>query len=112
MSDTIYAGLLFAALVGLPVSLCVAFARKSIWSKVLSLVLTLTIFFGIGCLLAQENNHDIENFNNGICIKCNGDYRMSGATRTRMGSKTFYYTCQDCGWTIETSHMMNKNYDS
>ena len=34
---------------------------------------------------------------------------MSGATRTRMGSETFYHTCQDCGWTIETNGLMNKH---
>lgn len=109
MSDIIISGLLMAGIVGLFTGLFIAIGRKHWWSKLLSVIICCAIFFGCGCMLEQEHHNDIAKFNNGICKQCSGEYRMSGTTRTNMGSKTFYYTCQDCGWTIETNCLMNKN---
>lgn len=108
MSDVIIAGLLMSGLMGLPVGLIIAINRDHWWSKLLALIICCAIAFGIGCMCEQESVNDHNTFNNGVCVKCGGEYRMSGATRTRM-SETFYYTCQDCGWTIETNCLMNKN---
>lgn len=109
MSDVIIAGLLMCAVVGLPTGLVIAISRDHWWSKLLALIICCAIFFGIGCMCGQESTNDCDTFNNGVCVQCGGEYRMSGATRTRMGSETFYYTCQNCGWTIETNHLMNKH---
>ena len=108
MSDMIIAGLLVGGLIGLPVGLVIAIGRDTWWGKLLALIICCAIFFGFGCGIGQESVNDHNTFNNGVCVQCGGEYRMSGATRTRMGSETFYYTCQDCGWTIETNHLMNK----
>ena len=37
-----------------------------------------------------------KDWNNGICVECGGEYKFSGATQSRMGSETRYYTCEDC----------------
>lgn len=108
MSDVIVGGLLMGGLLGLPVGLVIAIGRDHWWSKILAIVICCGIFFGFGCMFGQEHTNDVDKFNNGVC-QCGGEYRMSGATRTRMGSETFYYTCQDCGWTIKTNSLMNKH---
>lgn len=108
MSDVIIAGLIMAGIIGLPVGLLIAIGRDHWLSKVLSFVICCAIAFGIGCMCGQESINDRNEFNNGVCIKCGGEYRFSSSTRYRM-SETFYYTCQDCGWTIETNHLMNKD---
>lgn len=108
MSDVIIAGLLMCGIAGLPVGLLVAIGRDHWWSKLIALIISCAIFFGVGCMYGQESVNDIGAFNNGVCVKCGGEYRFSSSTRYRM-SETFYYTCQDCGWTIETNHLMNKD---
>lgn len=108
MSDVIIAGFLMAGLLGLPVGLLISVGRDHWWSKLLAVLISCAICFGFGCMFGQENTHDTEKFNNGICKQCGGEYRFTSATRTRMGSETIYYTCQDCGYTITTNHLMNK----
>ena len=109
MSNIIIIGLVMGGLIGLPVGLIIAIGRDTWWGKVLSVFICCAIFFGFGCMYGQENVNDRDTFNNGVCVQCGGEYRMSGATRAQIGSKTFYYTCQDCGWTIETNCLMNKH---
>lgn len=108
MSDIIIAGLLMCGIAGLPVGLLVAIGRDHWWSKLIALIISCAIFFGVGCMYGQESVNDRDEFNNGVCIKCGGECRFSSSTRYRM-TETFYYTCQDCGWTIETNHLMNKD---
>ena len=109
MSDIIIAGLLMGGIAGPLVGLIVSIGRDTWWGKVLSFVICCSIFFGVGALIGQGYANDCDTFNNGICTQCGGEYRMSGATEIRMGSETFYYTCQECGWTIETNCLMNKH---
>lgn len=108
MSDVIIAGLLMCGIFGLPVGLAVAIGRDHWWSKLLSFVICCAIGFGIGCMCGQESVNDHKAFNNGVCVKCGGEYRFTSSTRYRM-TETFYYTCQDCGWTISTNCLMNKH---
>lgn len=89
MSDIIIAGLLMGGIVGLPVGLIVAIGRDTWWSKILSFVICCSIFFGFGAMMGQEHINDHNAFNNGVCVQCGGEYRMSGATRIRMGAKHF-----------------------
>lgn len=109
MSDVIIGGLLMGGLLGLPVGLLISIGREHWWSKLFAIIISFAICFGFGCMFGQENINDTNKFNNGICEQCGGEYRMSGATRTRMGSETIYYSCQDCGYTITTNHLMNKS---
>lgn len=109
MSGIIVAGLLMGGIIGLPIGLIIAMGRDTWWSKVLSFIICGSIFFGVGVLFGLDYANDCDTFNNGVCVQCDGKYRMSGATKIRMGSETFYYTCQDCGWTIKTNCLMNKH---
>ena len=68
----------------------------------------------IGCLVfwvlisgafALEDKWDNEMWNNGICSVCEGDYTFSSATKYRT-SHHYYYTCDDCGHTIELNSLM------
>ena len=107
MSDVIIAGLIMGGLVGLPVGWLFAMGLDKWWGKVLSFVICCSIFFSIGAMVGQQHVNDCDTFNNGVCVRCGGEYHMSGATQGPMGSKTFYYTCQDCGGIIETTSLMN-----
>lgn len=49
---------------------------------------------------------DIHNYNRGICQHCGGEYHLVGAEKSRMGVHTFYYECENCHNTIETSSRM------
>ena len=46
-------------------------------------------------------------YNNGICEVCGGEYHLVGVECRRMGTHHFYYECEDCHHTIETSSRMN-----
>lgn len=37
-----------------------------------------------------------EDWNNGICVECGGEYKFKSAAKARNGSETRYYTCEDC----------------
>lgn len=108
MSDVIIGGLLMGGIMGLPVGLLIAIGRDTWWGKMLAILISCGICFGFGCMFGQENINDTNKFNNGVCEQCGGEYRFTSSTRYCM-NKTFYYTCQDCGWTIETNCLMNKN---
>ena len=55
------------------------------------------------CVLGvwDANYTSDENYNNGICDICGGEYYFSGANYVN-----FYYSCKDCGHTIITHHIM------
>lgn len=108
MSDVIICGLFMGGIMGLPVGLLIAIGRDTWWGKMLAILISCGICFGFGCMFGQENINDTDKFNNGVCKQCGGEYRFTSSTCYRM-SKTFYYTCQDCGWTIETNSLMNKH---
>lgn len=68
----------------------------------------------IGCLvfwllisgaMYGESEYDFNTYNNGACIVCEGEYKFSGATKYRT-SHHYYYTCGDCGHTIEINQLM------
>lgn len=98
-------------LVGLPFGLFLglmfcwmADERKN---KVLSFLLACIIgSFLFGGLIAGEAAQDEHSYNHGICIVCGGKYTFSGASQHRT-SHHYYYTCDECGHTIETKRLMN-----
>ena len=63
------------------------------------------ILLAIG--LTIESKTDAKIWNNGICIECNEEMQFSGASHLRSGGKLFYYTCENCGHTIEV-HSIRK----
>lgn len=77
---------------------------QTLKKKIVTCFLILVVTFGITTLLYKQAEGEQERWNNGIC-ECGGTYEFSAATRSRT-SKTFYYTCDNCGHTEEFSSLM------
>lgn len=82
----------------------VAIASETWRGRIIAILLTLVITFGLTTMLykEQEGNHD--RWNNGYC-ECGGQYQFSSTTNWH-GSKDYYYTCDKCGHTEEFSAIM------
>ena len=79
--------------------------EESIISGIVGAVIAVAIIaLFIGACLDQKKA-EVEYYNNGICTICGGEYEFSGATRYRNYSE-YFYTCKDCGHTIQTSEIM------
>ena len=72
---------------------------------ILIIAMIIAIFVLMVAVDAAEGRAEIENWNNGICSSCGGQSRFSSAAYTRY-SRRYYYTCTDCGHTIETYELM------
>ena len=68
-------------------------------TKVIACLCILAVTFGITALLYQNIVNQDARWNNGIC-ECGGTYEFSAASQS-IHSKTFYYTCNECGHTEE-----------
>lgn len=77
---------------------------QTLKKKILACFLILVVTFGIATLLYKQAEWEQERWNNGIC-ECGGTYELSAASHYR-SSKTFYYTCDNCGHTEEFSNLM------
>ena len=53
-----------------------------------------------------EKRQDIQQYNNGTCFVCDGEYRFASATYIRGGLYIYYYTCDKCGHTIGVHSLM------
>lgn len=106
MTGFIASGLLVSFIFGTFICLVSVSNSKRKWLGWL-VGITISLVFGFGFVgaLAMEQEWDREAWNNGYC-ECGGSFELSAATKSKMGSKTFYYTCGDCGHTIETSRLM------
>ncbi len=49
-----------------------------------------------------EANQSTKVYNNGICSECGSNYRFVSATHIRNSSDEYYYSCENCGYTICT----------
>lgn len=49
-----------------------------------------------------EANQSEKEYNNGICSECGGHYKFVSSSYIRHGSDEYYYSCEDCGYTIMT----------
>ena len=75
--------------------------------QLIGIVLFLAALAGVMYLgLRYETNVSREAYNDGVCSVCGGEYRFSSVAHHRNGSDKFYYTCEDCGHTIMTYHVM------
>ena len=76
---------------------------KEIIKFTFALVIIIAIMVCV-CLLEQKI--DEENYNNGICTECGGNYIFSSAVHIRNNGDDYYYTCDKCGHTIKTNDLM------
>lgn len=74
-------------------------------NKIGGAIVCLLFWFAISGAMYAENKWDNEAWNNGICPVCEGEYRFSGASQYRT-SHCYYYTCDNCGHTIEINQLM------
>ena len=79
--------------------------ERRIYGGLVGMTLTLGLFFVFVFAAKEQNKAMIERYNDGICTICGGEYEFAGSTRTN-SSKTYYYTCEDCGHTIEVNRIM------
>ena len=79
--------------------------ERRIYGGLVGMTLTLGLFFVFVFAAKEQNKAMIERYNDGICTICGGEYEFAGGTRTN-SSKTYYYTCEDCGYTIEVNRIM------
>ena len=79
--------------------------ERRIYGGLVGMTLTLGLFFVFVFAAKEQNKAMTERYNNGICTVCGGDYEFSGATRSNT-SQYYFYTCEDCGHTIEVNKIM------
>ena len=58
--------------------------------------IALVIAFIISGLFALDSETKRIEWNNGICNQCGGKYKFEGAAKSRMGTETLYYICENC----------------
>lgn len=51
----------------------------------------------------HEEKTSKENYNNGICSICGGQYRFESAVHIKSQGDRYFYTCQECGHTIQST---------
>lgn len=107
MSYQVGSGLVFAALMNLFAIPIILFTADAWKGKIIAFLIVTSICFGCGYLMGNDAVQSHEEWNDGICIKCGGEYQFTSATRWRTYQE-FYYTCEDCGYTIETDCLYNK----
>lgn len=77
------------------------------YSGIISFIVIMIVFtIIVGFIDYFEKKHDEEIYNNGICTVCDcGKYNFSSASES-LNSHSYYYTCDNCGHTIETNELM------
>ena len=95
----------FMGLVFVPAILMFLICGCTWKNKIGGAVICLLFWLAISGAMYAEDSYDHEMWNNGICSVCEGKYTFSGATKYRT-SHHYYYTCDDCGHTIEINSLM------
>lgn len=80
-------------------------STHQILGGIVGLIFAAGIFFLFVFMVKEQNKAMTEIYNDGICTVCGGDYEFSGATRSN-ASQYYFYTCEDCGHTIEVNKIM------
>ena len=105
MSEFVFMGLFASFAFGVFICMiAIARAERKWLGAIVGIILSLAIGFGLTGALYTEQRQENEAWNNGYC-ECGGEFKLTAVTKTNIGGKTFYYTCKDCGHTIETSSL-------
>ena len=85
-------------------------ASKRKKEKIKGVLVSLALAVAVGAVIQFNYNMDIKKWNNGICTACNDNYEFVTVTSGYKNNyRTYYYTCKNCGKTIETTILMGKN---
>lgn len=71
---------------------------------ILILILSFIVFLWI---TTPERTATDEAYSNGICTECAGAYKFSTAAGVRNGRIWYFYSCENCGYTIKTLYFHN-----
>lgn len=95
----------FMGLIAIPAILMFLICGCTWGNKIGGAVVCLLFWLAISGAMYTEDKWDHEAWNNGVCSVCEGEYRFTSATKYRT-SNHYYYTCEDCGHTIEINQLM------
>ena len=70
------------------------------------LVVVILIFIAAIFAAYLEVEESKTAYNDGICVKCGGEYRFASAVHFRSSGDHYYYNCENCGHTIMTYSLM------
>lgn len=72
--------------------------------KIFMFLVVIPFAIGVICgtIEANQSIESIEVYNNGICSECGGHYKFVSSSHIRNSSDEYYYSCEDCGYTIMT----------
>jgi hypothetical protein len=77
---------------------------KELIKEIINVILfffIIPIALGIICGMIETNQSE-EEYNNGICSECGGHYKFVSSSHIKNSSDEYYYSCEDCGYTIMT----------
>lgn len=96
--------IMVVVLAALPLSIAIL-APETIKMKIILSIIVIAVCMGIVATGLNEVKTADEAYNNGICTECNGHFEFKGGSQYK-GFHEYYYTCDNCGHTITTKHIM------
>lgn len=102
-------GLLMTATVGTVLALSITGLLDIDGKKgiVFTVILAFAIGFSLIGLIYFQKTVDDENWNNGNCLQCGGQYELQSVTHTNTSGNQYYYVCKNCGYTIRLETLKN-----
>lgn len=83
----------------------ILFADGIVCLSVVAISITI-MFFSLLASIGDENSEKRKQYNNGVCLKCGGNYEMYQAVGHGI-STSYIYKCDNCGNTIELDETMD-----
>lgn len=81
--------------------------KQFIKAIVITIILALFVFFGAVKTYKAQQKYWASKWNNGICSDCGvGDMIFTGATHIYRSGDKYYYTCNNCGHTVQMNKLM------
>ena len=75
---------------------------KKYFGTILFILLIAFIFTSGILFAARQSKIAEENYNNGICTECGGEYRFTSSEHRANDGDRYYYACEGCGHTVMT----------
>lgn len=107
MSNFLSYFLMFGGTVGLFLGAMCSVKCRHWYTRVLAtLCIACVIGAVFGGMTALDEQTDQDLWNDGYC-ECGGEYQLVSVTQTKTANnKTFYWACNECGCTIQTTRRM------
>jgi DNA-directed RNA polymerase subunit RPC12/RpoP len=96
--------IMVVVLAALPLSIAIL-APETIKMKIILSIIVIAVCLGTVFIELNEVKTADEEYNNSICTECGGHFEFSGGSQYKSHHE-YYYTCDNCGHTIITNHVM------